>query len=88
MDNQQKTPEVNQNQKVVEKYYIEVNPSGFKKFWLGMLGGIGWGIGVTLGTAALIILIGVVVSRIDWVPIVGNFLNSVIESATKNNLPR
>jgi hypothetical protein len=71
-----------QNQKVVEKYYIEVNPSGFRKFLHGLLGGLGWGVGITLGTSLLLLVIGYIVSRIDFVPILGQFLSDVVKSAT------
>ena len=73
-----------ENQKVVEKYYIEVNPSGFRKFLHGLLGGLGWGVGITLGTSLLLLVIGYVVSRIDFVPILGQFLSDVVKSASKD----
>jgi len=71
-------------QKVIEKYYIEVSQSGRRRFLLGLIGGLGWGIGITLGTSLLLILIGFIVSKIDFVPILGNFLAQVIESAQTN----
>lgn len=71
-------------QKVVEKYYIEVNPSGFKKFLHGLLGGLGWGIGITLGTSILLIGIGFLVSKVNFVPILGQFLADVIKSSQNN----
>lgn len=70
-----------ETQKVVEKYYIEVNPSGFKKFLHGLLGGLGWGIGLTLGTSILLIGIGFLVSRVNFVPVIGQFLADVIKSS-------
>ncbi|GEM_PF-4561925 len=76
--------EEQQNQKLVEKYYIEVNPSVWKKFFVGLLGGLGWGIGLTLGTSVLIILVGYFASQIDFVPVLGNFFAKVIESAQGN----
>lgn len=70
--------------KVVEKHYIEVNPSAKRKFLMGILQGLGWGVGVTLGTAAVIVLVGFIVSRIDWVPIIGQFLQNIVDSAQQN----
>lgn len=74
--------------KVVEKHYIEVNPSAKHKFLLGILQGLGWGVGVTLGTAAILVLVGFIVSRIDWVPIIGQFLQNIVDSAQQNPAKR
>ena len=71
-------------QKTVEKYYIEVSQSGRQRFLLGLIGGLGWGIGITIGTSLLLLLIGFIVSKIDFVPVLGNFLAQVIESAQTN----
>ena len=74
----------NQNQKTVEKYYIEVSPSAKKRFLIGLAGGIGWGIGLTIGTAAIIYAVGIFVSKIDFVPVFGKFAAEVIKSAQSN----
>ena len=74
----------NQNQKVVEKYYIEVSASAKKRFLIGLAGGIGWGIGLTFGTAAIIYMVGILVSKVDFVPVFGKFAADVIKSAQSN----
>ena len=74
----------NQNQKVVEKYYIEVSASAKKRFLIGLAGGIGWGIGLTLGTAVIIYIAGIFVSKVDFVPVFGKFAADVIKSAQSN----
>lgn len=73
-----------EDQKIVEKRYIEVNPSKWQKFTGGILSGIGYGIGLTVGTAAFFIIIGFVISKVDFVPVFGNFLADVIKSAQGN----
>lgn len=73
-----------QNQKVVEKYYIEVSHSGFKRFLWGFLGGLGWGVGITLGTSLLLVAIGFFASKIDFVPIIGQFTADIIKAAQSN----
>lgn len=80
-NNLNQAPNSNKDQKVVEKYYIEVNPTGFNKFLHGLLGGLGWGVGITLGTSAFIVIVGFLVSKIDFVPVLGQFLADVIKSA-------
>ena len=73
-----------QQEKVVEKYYIEVSASAKKRFLIGLAGGIGWGIGLTVGTAAIIYLGGILVLRVDFVPFFGKFAADVIKSAQSN----
>ena len=70
-----------QSRRIVEKYYIEVNASSKQKFINGFLGGLGWGIGITVGTAIFIGILGIIVSKVDFVPIFGQFLAEVIKSA-------
>lgn len=71
-------------EKVVEKHYIEVSPSGIKRFLLGLAGGLGWGVGLTIGTAAIIAILSFFASKIDFVPIFGQFLADVIQAAQSN----
>lgn len=72
------------SRRTVEKYYIEVNASAGHKFLTGLLGGLGWGIGLTVGTALFLGIIGFVISKVDFVPIFGHFLSEVIKSAQGN----
>lgn len=76
--------EQDESQKVVEKHYIEVSPSVIKRFYLGLLGGIGWGIGISIGTAVIIYLLSIFISKIDFIPVLGQFLAEVIKSAQGN----
>lgn len=71
-------------QKIVEKYYIETTSSFKRRLLLGIIGGIGWGIGLTLGTAALVVALGFFVSKIDFVPILGQFLADVVKESQTN----
>lgn len=73
-----------ENQKIVEKYYIEVNSSPVRKFISGLLGGIGWGIGLTVGTGVILYLLGMVIAKVDFVPILGQFLADIVKSAQGN----
>lgn len=70
--------------KVVEKYYIEVSATNRKKFITGLLGGLGYGLGLALGTSIFFLIIGVFVSKIDLEPIIGKFLADVIKAAQPN----
>lgn len=70
--------------KLVEKHYIEIPGSAKRKFINGLLGGLGYGIGLTLGTTLFFIILGVFLSKIDLQPILGNFLADIIKSAQPN----
>ena len=70
-----------QNQKIVEKYYIEVNAKPINRFFIGLVGGIGWGVGLTVGTGLVIYLLTFAISKIDLVPVFGSFLADVIQTA-------
>lgn len=69
---------------IIEKRYIEINPSAKVRFLHGLLGGLGWGIGITVGTAVFLGIIGFIISKVDFVPIFGHFLSEVIKSAQGN----
>ena len=71
-------------ERIVEKHYLEVNPSAKRRFFMSILGGLGTGIGLTLGTALVLAFVAFFVSKIDFVPIFGNFLAEVIKSAQGN----
>lgn len=72
------------NEKIIEKHYIEVTTSKWHKFITGIISGLGYGIGITFGTAIFFIVIGFVISKIDFIPILGNFFSEVIKSAQSN----
>ena len=83
-NNKEKIASPEQNQRIVEKHYIEVNPSARRRFWLNIIGGLGTGIGLTLGTGIVLTLIAYFVSKVNFVPIFGHFLSEVIKSAQGN----
>lgn len=70
--------------KLIEKYYIEVSASNRKKFITSLFGGLGYGLGLALGTSIFFLIIGVFVSKIDLEPIIGQFLADVIKAAQPN----
>lgn len=70
--------------KVVEKYYIEVSASNRRKFVTGLFSGLGYGVGLTIGTSIFFIVLGFFVSRVDLQPILGKFLADVIKAAQPN----
>lgn len=47
------------------------------------LGGIFWGIGSALGAILLLALLGFIVSKLDFVPIIGDFMAEVTRNMEK-----
>ncbi|MBI2421109.1 MAG: hypothetical protein HYV38_03425 [Candidatus Levybacteria bacterium] len=70
---------------MAEDKYERVERSKKEIMVNNFLGGIMWGIGVTLGLALLFGILGILVSRVDFVPIVGNFISSVIQFVINQN---
>lgn len=54
-----------------------------------LLGGIAWGIGATIGASLFISLLGLILSKLDFVPIVGTFIVKILEFIEQNSkIPR
>ena len=54
------------------------------------LGGVAWGIGVTIGLSLFLAAIAFISSHIDFIPIVGDFVAEVLNYVltSSNQLPR
>jgi len=49
------------------------------------LGGVAWGLGVTVGATVILALGGFLLSKINYIPLVGNFVISINEFVAENN---
>ncbi len=49
------------------------------------VGGIAWGLGVTVGLAILFTILGFFLRQLNIVPFLGNFINDIVEYVMKNN---
>lgn len=62
-----------------------------KEFWenakKGLVGGMFWSIGVTIGFAIVSAFIIIFLSQVDTIPVIGNFVADVVEQ-TQRNLER
>jgi len=54
-----------------------------KLFADNLVAGIGWGIGSVLGALALVTLLGIIASRVQTVPIIGEFVYGIIVEVGK-----
>ncbi len=62
-------------------------------FLKNFIGGIGWALGVTLGFALLIYVLGFTLGKLGGLPLIGDWLARLIEAAnqaleTRKALPR
>ncbi|GIW61767.1 MAG: hypothetical protein KatS3mg089_0619 [Patescibacteria group bacterium] len=49
------------------------------------VGGIAWGLGVTVGLAILFTILGFFLHQLNIVPFLGNFINDIVKYVMKNN---
>ena len=49
------------------------------------LGGISWGLGVTVGLAVVLTIFGFIFRQINLIPIVGEFLTDIVSYVMQNN---
>jgi len=66
-----------------EKVYRSKKKIIFDNF----LGGISWSFGVWIGTTIILILSVFVLSKVNLIPIIGNFVAEISKYVVKNNSP-
>jgi hypothetical protein len=54
-------------------------------FLNNFLGGVAWGIGATVGVSIFFTLLGFILSKLDLVPFIGNFVLKVTTYVMQNN---
>ncbi|KKQ95136.1 MAG: hypothetical protein A3C27_00665 [Candidatus Levybacteria bacterium RIFCSPHIGHO2_02_FULL_39_36] len=49
------------------------------------IGGIAWGLGATIGLAIVLTTLGLVVSKVNLIPVVGTFVSNILSFVLQNN---
>ncbi len=65
----------------------KIHRSRGKMMFENFLGGIAWSLGVTFGWAIIIAIIAIVLSKINYVPVVGDFILNIINYVAKHQSP-
>lgn len=65
--------------------YDNVTLSRRKIIVNNFLGGISWGLGTTIGLSIFLAAVGIIVSRIDLIPIIGDWVSQIINSTVSKN---
>lgn len=63
----------------------EIHKSKKQIFFNNFLGGIAWGIGATIGVSIFFAVLAFILSKINLIPIIGNFITGVMSYVLQNN---
>ena len=67
--------------KSTEIYHKRLHKILFDNF----LGGIAWGLGVTIGAAIIIAFGGFILSQVNLIPVIGSFVAEVVKFVQQSN---
>lgn len=54
-------------------------------FLNNFLGGVAWGLGATVGVSIFFAILGFLISKVNLIPFVGNFVSGVVTYVLNNN---
>ncbi|TXG76487.1 hypothetical protein E6Q11_04480 [Candidatus Dojkabacteria bacterium] len=69
---------------MAEEKYDHVKRSRKEIISNNFLGGLAWGIGVTIGLAIFLAILAFIASRVDTVPLVGNYISDILNYLLQN----
>jgi hypothetical protein len=64
--------------------YDHVKESKKEIFFNNVIGGIAWGIGATVGAALILAIAGIILSKVNTIPIVGNYVENILLYISEN----
>jgi len=68
-----------------EEKHLNIHKSRKQIFTNNFIGGLAWGIGVTLGLSIFVAALAFIGSKINLVPVVGDFVSNVINYILLNS---
>lgn len=49
------------------------------------LGGIAWGLGATIGVSLILVILGFIASKANFIPVIGVFISNILDVVLKTN---
>lgn len=53
--------------------------------WHNFLGGIAWGLGITIGAGIILALGGFILAQVNLIPIIGTFIGDIVKVVQESN---
>lgn len=69
----------------MEEKHLHVNRTKRHIFTSNFIGGLAWGLGVTVGLTVFLALLAFIANKIDFVPVIGDFTSEVINYILDNS---
>ena len=69
--------------KLSEHYFFRMNESVWTIIWFSLLRGLAFGLGTVLGATILVYVLVLLLSQIEFVPIIGEWAARIIEQIQK-----
>ena len=63
----------------------QIHKNRLEIFHNNFLGGIAWGLGATLGVSIFFAILAFLLSKINLIPFVGNFVSGILTYVLQNN---
>lgn len=65
--------------------YEHIHKTKKEIFFNNFLGGVAWGLGATVGVSIFFAVLAFLLSKVNLIPVVGNFVTGVIGYILQNN---
>lgn len=64
--------------------YDKVKESKKEIFFNNLIGGVAWGLGATVGAAIILAVAGIILTKVNTIPVVGNYIENILLYISEN----